>query len=97
MDFKKRIEKSTQVEKCLIFQKTIQGIKFSKEFMELIVFIKDTTDLEIDNFLRGGVGKTAARIRGEHPNPCAPHCTYDSILKIGDPNGIRTRVTTVKG
>ena len=65
--------------------------------MEVLILIKDTNDLEIDNFLRGGIGREAARIRGEHPNPCAPDCTSGSILQYSDPNGIRTRVTTVKG
>ena len=97
MDFKNKIEKATQVEKCLIFQRTIQGIKFSKDHLELILFIKDTTDSEVDDFFNGQSGKMAARIRAGAPNPCAPARRPSSILKYGDPNGIRTRVITVKG
>ena len=85
IDFKNKIEKSTQVEKCLIFQRTIQRINFSREQLEVLIFIKDRNDFEVENFLSGGDGKTAARMRGVHPNSCAPDCTYGSIPQNGDP------------
>jgi len=43
MEFKNKIQKATQVEKCLLFQKTIRGIKFAKDHLEVIVIINDTT------------------------------------------------------
>ena len=44
------------MEKCLIFQKTIKAIKFSKTSLEVIVNIKDTSD---QNLSRRTVGSLA--------------------------------------
>ena len=97
MEFKNKVEKATQVEKCLIFKRTIHGIKFSRDFLEVIISLKDTASLETKNFLSEGSGSLPARPREGAVNPDAPACSSSSILQNGDPNGIRTRVITVKG
>ena len=43
INFKNKVQNSTQVERCLIFQNTIRRINFSKESLEVIVSFKDTT------------------------------------------------------
>ena len=95
MDFKNKMESATQVEKCLIFQKTIEGIKFSKDYLEVIVFIRDTTDIEVGNFLSGQSGKMAARIRAGAPYSGAPARTAISTLQTGDPNNPLSNLTLV--
>jgi len=82
MEFKNKIQKATQVEKCLIFQKTVQGIKFYKEHLEVIVFIKDTNALMVEEFFQGQSGRLAQRAREGAVNPDAPACSTSSILYI---------------
>ena len=84
MDFKNRIQKSTQVEKCLIFQRTVKEIKFSREHLEVIVFVRDTIDSEVENFLSGQSGKSSAGVRAGAANFTAPACTTGSSPKNGD-------------
>jgi len=85
MDFKNKIEKATQVEKCLLFERTISRINFSKESLEVIVSLKDTTSplLNGQNGLMGG--KVAVKKREGAVNPDAPACSTSSILLIGSP------------
>ncbi len=97
IEFRNLIQKATQVEKCLIFSRTIKEIKFSKEHLEVIVFLRDMSDSAVDDFFSGQSGKLAARMCEGGANPTAPACIRSSVLKNGDPNGIRTRVITVKG
>ena len=75
MEFKNKIQTATQVEKCLIFRKTIQGVKFYKEHLEVIVFIKDTNELVVEEFFRGQSGRLAAKVREGAVNPDAPACS----------------------
>ena len=97
MEFKNKVEKATQVEKCLIFKKTIHGIKFSRDFLEVVVSINDTTYFETKNLLNGGPRRLSLNSREDAVNPDAPASNTSSIHQYGDPNGIRTRVITVKG
>jgi hypothetical protein len=58
--------------KCLIFQKTICGVKFYKEHLEVIVAIKDTNESAVEEFFEGQAGQLAAKIREGAVNPDAP-------------------------
>ena len=90
INFKNKMENSTQMEKCLAFERTIQKIKFSKDSLEVVISIEDTTNDEILNLSGLGPGKRSARIRGAHPNSCAPHCTHKFELQTGGEGEIRT-------
>ena len=83
MDFKNTVQKANQVEKCLIFQKTIRGIKFSRHSLEVSIFIKDTNESEVDDFFNGQSGKMAAGIRVGAAILTAPAQTPSSKLKLG--------------
>ena len=39
INFKNNIQRGSQIEKCLLFQRTIERINFSKESMEVIVLL----------------------------------------------------------
>jgi regulator of sigma D len=83
INFKNKIQKATQVEKCLLFEKTISRINFSRESLEVIISIIDTSSPlpEGQNDLMGG--KEAARMRAGAPYCLASACTGSSILKNG--------------
>ena len=76
INFKNKMENSTQIEKCLAFKNTVQRIQFSKNSLEVSILIEDTTNDEVLNLSSLGSGKLAARIRGARPNSCAPVCTW---------------------
>jgi site-specific DNA recombinase len=66
-DFKDKFSDATQVEKCLIFQRTVGQVNFSKETLEVVVSLRDgRADLAGKASLRRAQ-LPAARIRvGEH-------------------------------
>ncbi len=97
INFKNRAQNTSQVERSLTFQKTIQKIKFSKESLELVVFIRDTNDVAVDDFLSGRSGGVAAALGAGASDLRAPACNTSSLLKNGSPSGSRTRVPTVRG
>jgi DNA invertase Pin-like site-specific DNA recombinase len=83
INFKNKIEKAPQVEKCLLFKRIISRISFSKESLEVIVSLIDTTSPlpeSRDNLL---VGKVAVKKREGAVNSDAPACNTSSILLIG--------------
>ena len=83
MNFKNKVQKSNQVEKCLLFKKTISRINFSRESLEVIVSLEDTSSPLLDNqgdFLGGVVG---VGTREGAVNPDAPACSLSSILNLG--------------
>ena len=84
INFKNKVENASQIEKSLAFKKIIQKIQVSKNSLEVIIAIEDTTNDEILKLSGLGSGKAAARIRGEHPNPCAPVCTskFENQLSV---------------
>ncbi len=81
MEFKNKIQKATQVEKCLIFQKTIQGIKFYKEHLEVTVFIKDTNELAVEEFFQSQSGRLSGGAREGAVNSDAPACSSQFGIK----------------
>ncbi len=83
MDFKSKIKKSNQLEKCLLFKKTISRIKFSKESMEVFVSLIDTSSplVEERNNLSGG--KISVKMREGAVNPDAPACSLSLIPVLG--------------
>ena len=83
------------VNKCLIFQKTIRGIKFSKELLEVTVFIKDTNESMVEDFFRGQGGRLAVKLREGTVNPDAPACNRGSVLQNGDPSGQGSNLTLI--
>ena len=86
INFKNKVEKSTQVEKCLLFQRTISRINFSKSSLEVMVSLVDTTSPLSESQNNLMAGKMAARIRRSALNPDAPACTPGS-KKILVPRG----------
>ena len=90
MDFKNKIAGATQVEKCLIFKRTIKGIKFSKHEVEVTINIEDTTVLEACGLLGGQSGKSVAEMRAGAANSTTPACTGSSLLPNGSPARTRT-------
>ncbi len=90
IDFKNKIEKATQVEKCLLFEKTISRINFSRKSLEVIISLTDTSSPFSDgqNGLMGC--RSAAGIRAGAPNPFASAQVGSSILKNGAEGQNRT-------
>ena len=88
INFKNSIQSCSAIEKILVVRKNIKQIKFSKEYLEVIIFIGDTENNEAFDLPDVASGWGAARMRGEHPNPCAPVCTTSSQLQTGEANGI---------
>ncbi len=97
INFKNSIQTASAVERILIVRKTIQEIKLSKEYLQVTVSLKDTSLEFQEDFSVGGVARVARRAREGAVNPDAPACSTSSLLKNGDPTGIRTPVLTVKG
>ncbi len=88
--FKNKVGAATQVEKCLIFQKTIERIRFSKTEVEVLINIKDTNDFQVDDFLRGQSGKSGLGMRAGAADSTTPACTGSSILQNGSQGRTRT-------
>ena len=87
INFKSKAENSSQIEKSLAFKKIIQRIQCSKNSLEVVISIEDTTNDEILNLSGLGSGGAAARIRGGHPNSCAPVCTSQFVQPNGGGGG----------
>ena len=51
----------------------------------MIVFIKDTNALVVEEFFQGQFGRLAKRAREGAVNPDAPACSTSSILQNGVP------------
>ena len=85
INFKNQIQNATQVEKCLIFERTISRINFSKESLEVFISLKDTTSSLIGNSSGILSGKSVSRAREGAVNPDAPACIPSSILLNGSP------------
>ena len=90
MDFKNKIEKATQVEKCLLFERTISRINFSKESLEVIVSLKDTTSPLSDSRNSLVLSRMAVGSRGGAVNPDAPACSTGLLLLNGSLARTRT-------
>ncbi|MGH7889501.1 MAG: recombinase family protein [Thermodesulfobacteriota bacterium] len=97
INFKNKIENATQVEKSLIFQNTIQEVSFSKEYLEMTVFINVTSEVGGNDLLNAHTSKRGALVGAGASDLRAPACSMSLILPNNDPSGIRTRVITVKG
>ena len=87
INFKNKAQTGTQVEKCLVFQKTIEEINLRKDYLEVIIIIEDTTQSEVGDFVSGQSGKMAARIRARAANPNAPARTPSSMDKTTERQG----------
>ncbi len=83
IDFKNKIQNANQIEKCLIFQKTIQGIKFSRHELEVIVNIKDTNEIVLGNSLGGQLGNSSGGMRAGAANLTTPACSGSLTSKLG--------------
>ena len=75
INFKNKALKGSQMEKSILFQKTIKKIYFSRHQLEVLINIEDTNREGVLNLSGLESGKRAARIRGARPNSCAPVCT----------------------
>ena len=91
INFKNSIKNCSAIEKILIIKKNIKRVKFSREELQVTLFIGDTENNETFDFPNRDSGGRSARIRGGHPNSCAPDCTSGSLLQTGEANGTRTR------
>ena len=90
INFKNKIHKGSQIEKCLLLQKTIKGIKFSKRSLEVVINLKDTNTLEVGGLVSNSLGCTGARIRAGASNSLTPACSSGSKLQNGTEGGSRT-------
>ena len=90
INFKNKIQDGSKVEKCLIFQKTIEGIKFSKDSLEVTISIRDADFSVAVDFFKGQSGNVAGRLREDTVNPDAPACNTRFENNIGCPARIRT-------
>ena len=75
----------SKVEKSPFFQKTIRGIKFYREHLEVIVITQDTSQSAVDEFFGGQSGRLAVGMREGAVNPDAPACSFGSVLQDGVP------------
>ena len=91
INFKNKMENSTQMEKCITFEKTIQKIRFSKDSLEVVISIKDTTNDEILNLSGLGLRHAAARIRGVHRTPAPPSALTSSNSNTSERLGFEPR------
>ena len=90
INLKNKIHKGSQIEKCLLLQKTIKGIKFSKRSLEVVINLKDTNTLEVGGLVSNSLGCTGARIRAGASNSLTPACSSGSKLQNGTEGGSRT-------
>gem|GEM_PF-714690 len=96
MEFKNKMENSTQIEKCLAVKRVIRKIVFSKDTLEVFISIEDTTNDEILNLSGLGSGEGVARMRGVLPNSCAPVNDIEFAKQKREPTGDRTQDTCLK-
>ena len=63
------------------------------------ISIEDTTNDEVLNLAGLGSGKLAARMRGVHPNPCAPVCTNEfeqqESVETHSPSNFQDELSTI--
>jgi site-specific DNA recombinase len=81
INFKNNVQKGSQVEKCLIFQRTIKRINFSKESLEVIVSIVDRKASLPINSLGRQSGSVAGKKREGAVNSDAPACNTQFDIK----------------
>ncbi len=68
-----KIQRGSQVEKCLHFRNLLREIKFSRETMELYVVLRDTHKSARLDVSEDAVGAAAARVREGRPDrPTSP-------------------------
>jgi hypothetical protein len=80
INFKNGIKINSQIEKCLIFRKTVKRINFSKTSLEVIVNIQDANGREVDGSVVTHLGGVVARERAGALDLHAPACstTFES-------------------
>ena len=61
----------------------------------LIVFIKDTNALEVDEFFQGQHGKLTAKMRAGAADLSTPACTGSSVLQTGVPSSVLSNVRLI--
>lgn len=88
INFKSRIEKATQVDKCLLFERTVSRINFSKESLEVFIPLRDTTSPLVEARGSGVIWRKAARMRAGAPYCLAPACTPSSLLQLAPRPGL---------
>ena len=80
------------LEKCLILQRTIEKIRYKKDVLEVIVWLKDRTIIRVENTFSMKSGKRVVQRREGDVNPAAPACTPSLINNNGAPGRSRTAV-----
>ena len=83
ISFKNSIKNCSAIEKVLIVRKIVNQIKLSREYLQVIIIIGDTENNEAFDLPGLGSDRMTARIRGGHPNSCAPDCTSVRNFKLG--------------
>jgi DNA invertase Pin-like site-specific DNA recombinase len=83
MEFKNKVSGTTQVERCLIFQKTIERINFSRSCLEVLISLRDTNDTPSSCQGVPAAQLPAAKSREGRPDRPTLACIGGSILTTG--------------
>ena len=86
----------TQLERQLVSKNTIQKIIFSRETLEVLIKIEDTTSSRLAGELQRRGPLQGAGARGGLQEFDAPACKDGSIVRNGEAPGTRTRHTFLK-
>ena len=84
MDSLKKIQRGSQVEKCLHFRELLREIKFSHETMELYVVLRDTHNSNRLDVSKDAVGAAAARVREGRPDRSTPAWSSGLATKVAE-------------
>ena len=90
INFKNNIQRGSQIEKCLLFQRTIERINFKKNSLEVVVLLEDRKNGELTQGLANRLGRSARGAREGAVNPDAHACRPTFESKTGGEAGIRT-------
>jgi len=86
-NFKIQVDRGSQVERCLAFQKTISAVSFAKETMEVVLKLEDTIKLDEGRLDGSLVGAAGVKSRAGAVNLPAPACDLGSNYRKSDPSG----------
>ena len=92
INFKNKVQNATQIEKCLLFRRTIERISFSKESLEVVVLLIDTEPLDEAKTNSVVSGRIAVRRRAGAADSTAPACRPISINKTPERVGFEPTV-----
>jgi site-specific DNA recombinase len=93
MEFKNKVAGATQVERCLIFERTIERVNFSRSCLEVLISLRDTNATPSSCHGASVANAAAARVCEGRPDRSTLACIGGSILRTGGGGGNRTHVS----